>query len=254
VLAHFIEEQGVPTTSISLIRPHTEIIKPPRALWVPFELGRPMGPPNNAAFQKRVLMALLELLEAPSGPLLVDFPDDEPVSSDEPTVLACPVIYTQAADENRITDQLEAAFRREMTALRPWYDMSLARRKRTTVGISGIGLEELGDFIYAVAKGRDPENPRKDLPMPLTIKFAAEDLKAYYNEAVTSQPGQEKASSQTLQDWFWDETKAGEVLLELKKVCEASQDKVLNMIGAHFIVPGAVARRKGFRPHAVPEA
>jgi hypothetical protein len=244
VLAHFIEEQGVPTAGISLIRPHTEIIKPPRALWVPFELGRPMGPPDNAAFQTRVLMALLDLLEAPSGPLIVDFPDDEPASSDEPAVLSCPVIYTRAADDIRVTDKLEAAFRREMTALRPWYDMSLAKRKRTTVGISGIGLEELGDFIYAAAKGKDPENPRKDLPMPLTIKFAAEDLKAYYNEAITSQPGQEKASSQTLRDWFWNETKAGEVLLELKKVCEASQDKVLSMIGAHFIAPHAVARRK----------
>jgi hypothetical protein len=214
-----------------------------------------MGPPDNAAFQRRVLMALLELFEAPSGPLIVDFPDDEPASSDEPTVLSCPVIYTQASDDTkRETDKLEGAFRREMTAMRPWYDMSLAKRKRTTVGVSGIGLEELGDFIYAVAKGREPENPRKDMPMSATIKFAAEDLKAYYNEAITSQPGQERASSQTLEDWFWDETKAGEVLLELKKVCEASQDKMLNMIGAHFIVPHAVSRRKGFRPHEITEA
>jgi hypothetical protein len=204
-----------------------------------------VGPPNNAAFQKRVLLALLELLEAPAGPLIVDFPDDEPESSGEPTVLACPVIYTQAADETRETDRLEAAFRREMTTMRPWYDMSLAKRKRTTVGISGIGLEELGGFIYAVARGREPENPRKDLTMAYTIKFAAEDLKAYYIEAITSQPGQEEASSQTLQDWFWDETKAGEVLLELRKVCETSDDKMLNMIGSHFIVPGSVARRKG---------
>jgi hypothetical protein len=245
VLAHFIEEQGVPTAGISLVRPHTEIIKPPRALWVPFELGRPLGPPNNADFQKRVLLALMELLEAPAGPLIVDFPDDEPEFSGEPTVLACPVIYTQMSDETKETDSLGAAFHREMTAMRPWYDMSLAKRQRTTVGISGIGLEELGDFIYAVARSREPENPRKDLPMPYTIKFAAEDLKAYYIEAITSQPGQEGASSQTLQDWFWDETRAGEVLLELKKVCEASQDKTLNMIGSHFLVPGAVVRRKG---------
>jgi hypothetical protein len=245
VLAHFIEEQGVPTAGISLIRPHTEIIKPPRALWVPFQLGRPLGPPNNPGFQKRVLMALLELLEAPAGPLLADFPDEEPESSDEPTVLACPVIYTQATDETGETDRPAAAFRREMAAIRPWYDMSLAKRRRTTVGISGIGLDALGDFIYAAAKGMEPENPRKDLPLAYTLKFAAEDLKSYYIEAITSQPGQEGASSQTLESWFWDETKAGEVLLELKRVCEASPDKMVNMIGAYFIVPGSVARRKG---------
>jgi hypothetical protein len=190
-------------------------------------------------------MVLLELLEAPSGPIIVDFPDDEPESSEEPTVLACPVIYTQAVDETAATDKLEAAFRQEMNAMRPWYDMSLAKRKRTTVGISGLGLDELRDFIYAMAKGKEPENPRKDLSLAYTIKFAAEDLKAYYIEGITSQPGQEGASSKMLQDWFWDETKAGEVLLKLKKVCEASPDKIINMVGAYFIVPGSVARRKG---------
>jgi hypothetical protein len=112
------------------------------------------------------------------------------------------------------------------------------------VGISGIELDTLGDFIYAAAKGKEPENPRKDLNLAYTVKFAAEDLKAYYFEAITSQPGQEGASSKTLQNWFWDETKAAEVLLELKKTCEASPDKALNMIGAHFIVPGNIARRK----------
>ena len=29
-LAHYIEDEGVPTTQISLIREHTEKIKPPR--------------------------------------------------------------------------------------------------------------------------------------------------------------------------------------------------------------------------------
>ncbi len=57
----------MPTTQISLIREHTEKIKPPRALWVPFELGRPLGVPNDAAFQNRVITAALDLFEAPSG-------------------------------------------------------------------------------------------------------------------------------------------------------------------------------------------
>jgi len=245
VLAHFIEEQGVPTAGISLIRPHTEIIKPPRALWVPFELGRPMGPPNNPGFQKRVLMTLLKLFEAPSGPLLVDFPDDEPESSGESMVLSCPVIYAGDADEAGATDTLEAAFLREMTALRPWYDMAVAERKRTTVGISGIGIDDLGEFLSACVNGKEPESPRKDLSLAYAIKFAAEDLKAYYIEAITAQPGQQGASGRMLQDWFWDETKAGDLLLELKKVCEASPDKTLNMIGLYFMIPHSVADRKG---------
>lgn len=234
----------MPTAGISLIRPHTEIIKPPRALWVPFELGRPLGTPDNAAFQKRVLLAVLKLLEAPSGPLLEDFPDDAPESSDELTTLSCPVNYSQTAVDIAETDQLLTAFRREITAMRPWYDMAVAKRKRTTVGVSGIKLEALGDFIYAFVKGGTPENPRKDISLAYTLKFAVEDLKAYYVEGITAQPGQEGASSRLLQDWFWDETVAGKVLWDLKNVCQTSQDKIMNMIGTHFIVPGEVARTK----------
>lgn len=67
-LAHYFEEEGLSTTQISLVREHTEAIRPPRALWVPFELGRPLGQPNDSEFQMRVLRACLGLLDADSGP------------------------------------------------------------------------------------------------------------------------------------------------------------------------------------------
>jgi len=234
----------VPTTGISLIRPHTETIKPPRALWVPFQLGHPLGAPDDPAFQRKVLIAVLKLLEAPAGPRLEDFPEDEP-ENNEITVLACPVNFAQSFAEPGETDQLLVAFRREMTAMRPWYNMAVTRRKRTTVGISGIDLEALGDFIYTFIKGKEPKNPRADMSLAYTLKLAAEDLKAYYIEGITAQPGQAGASSQVLQDWFWDETVAGKVLLALKKACEANPDRIMSLIGAHFIVPGDVARRQG---------
>jgi hypothetical protein len=237
VLSHFIEEEGVPTAGISLIRPHTEIIKPPRALWVPFELGRPLGPPNDAEFQKRVLMALLQLFEAPRGPVLVDFPEDEP-ESDEITVLSCPVIYTDNAPVPDDADKLLTAFHREIAAMRPWYDMAVNKRHRTTVGISRIALENLADFVYAFIDGKIPDNPREDLPIASTLKFAVEDLKSYYIEAVTAQPGQENASIKTLDNWFWDETVCGQVLLAVKKACESSRDEMLKITGKFFLVPG----------------
>jgi hypothetical protein len=232
----------VPTAGISLIRPHTEIIKPPRALWVPFELGRPLGPPNDAEFQKRVLLALLKLLESPKGPMLEDFSEDEP-ESDEVTVLACPVDFTRNTEPDE-ADKLLTAFHREITAMRPWYDMAVKKRQRTTIGVSGIDLENLGDFIYAFVKGEQPQNPRNDIPLAGTLKFAVEDLKAYYIEGITAQPGQANASSKVLQDWFWDKTVCGKVFLALKKVCEASPDEMIRMIGTYFLVPGEVVRSR----------
>ena len=74
-LGHYLEEEGLATVAISLIRPQTEKTKPPRALWVPFELGRPFGPPSDADFQQRVILAALGLLERTDGPVLIeDFP------------------------------------------------------------------------------------------------------------------------------------------------------------------------------------
>lgn len=77
-LGHYLEEEGVATTQISLIREHTESIRPPRALWVPFELGRPLGRPGDAGFQLDVLRAALILLESPTGPVLRDYPGEAP--------------------------------------------------------------------------------------------------------------------------------------------------------------------------------
>jgi hypothetical protein len=235
----------VPTTGISLVRPHTEKIKPPRALWVSFQMGHPLGAPDDPAFQRRVLLAMLELLEAPGpAPVLEDFPEDEP-ENDEITVLSCPVNFgktTAAEDEN--CDAMLAALRREMTALRPWYETSLAKRGRTTVGASALPVEELADFIYAYACGEEPPDPGTGVPPTYVLKNAVEDLKAYYVEGITAQPGQGGASSKVLESWFWDDTVAGEVLLKLKQVCEKSEDRLMSMVGSHFIVPGDVARRK----------
>lgn len=93
-LGHYLEEKGIPTTQISLIAEHTQHIQPPRALWVPFELGRPLGPPDHPQFQTRVALAALHLLEAQQGPILESFPDEAPRAeqdeAEHPT-WACPL-------------------------------------------------------------------------------------------------------------------------------------------------------------------
>jgi hypothetical protein len=138
-LGHFIEREGVPTAQISLIREQTAAIKPPRALWVPFMLGRPFGAPNAPDFQRNVLRALLGLLEHTSGPVLEDFPDDAPPDVTGETTFACPVSFAPA--QTSVNDPV-AAMRQEIAQLAPWYELALKRRGRTTVGVSGLGMNE----------------------------------------------------------------------------------------------------------------
>ena len=89
-LGHFLERQGIATTGISLVREHTEKIRPPRALWVTFELGRPLGIPDDAPFQRRVVKAALDLLARTDGPLIGDYPEHVTEAADF-TGWACPI-------------------------------------------------------------------------------------------------------------------------------------------------------------------
>ena len=48
-------------------------------------MGRPFGPPSDPAFQKRVILAALRLLESERGPVVIeDFADDDPRAGPDP--------------------------------------------------------------------------------------------------------------------------------------------------------------------------
>ena len=69
------------TASISLIREQTERVRPPRALWVPFPLGRPLGIPGDTNFQLDVLRATLGMLSTATEPVIEDYPIEAPAVS-----------------------------------------------------------------------------------------------------------------------------------------------------------------------------
>ena len=203
---------------------------------MPFELGRPLGVPNDPEFQKQVLHTLMQLLKRADGPVILDdYPLDAPETDEAVAVLSCPVRFDSPETES--TDPLKARFLREIQAMHPWYEMALKMRNRTSLVSSGLAIDALGDYIYRFAKGEQPDNPHSDVDPTVSLKLAVEDLKGYYVEAVTAQPGQKNLSSQALKEWFWNETTAGEVLLMLIKTCSRSKDEKLKMTGTRFLAP-----------------
>lgn len=237
-LGHYLEEEGIPTTGISLVREHTEGFRPPRFLWVPFELGRPFGAPDDPEFQMRVLRAALALLESEDGPvLLVDFPEDAPVTSEEGGAWACPV---NLAPPPREQSQLGAALAAEMGALAPWYDLAVRTRGRTTVGASGMDIQKAADFIAGFLAGKR-DNPPPGVSLAEALKLTFEDIKAWYLEAATARPG--SPPSDVLADWFWGETVAGHILLDLYRVCLASDDEGLLILAKGFFLPRSQMHR-----------
>ena len=238
-LAHYLEAQGIPTTQISLIREHTETIRPPRALWVPFELGRPLGAPENPGFQRRVLLATLELLNASKGPMLVDFPDEAPEGADVSEVKmegwSCPVSFASDIKPETDLERLRSAFQCEVAELRPWYDLSQERRKRTAV--VDFGPDSASELLDSFAAGAKPRIQKAGLSLATALRLAAQDLKAFYFEAATARPGSASPASEEFNRWFWQETAAGRILKAVKERCLTDADKSLRKTGAALLVP-----------------
>lgn len=75
LVAAELEREGIATVVLQLLREVAERVRPPRALFVPFPHGYPMGKPEDPAQQHAVLEAALRILEDRSltPPALVDY-------------------------------------------------------------------------------------------------------------------------------------------------------------------------------------
>ena len=237
-LGHYLEEERIATVAISLIRPQTENTKSPRALWVPFELGRPFGPPSEPAFQKRVILAALRLLERETGPVIIeDFPDDDPRARPDP---AWRPPFTPAAVAAGSVESLAARLEEEILLLRGAHQRWVAQHGRTTVGLSGLPIGEAGPYVADWLRGKAPPSPREGFSAPLTVRFAVDDVKAYCLEAAAA--GAAKPSSRQLGDWFWNETATGAAIHALREALQRSEDERLRLIVSNFMVPAARVR------------
>ena len=75
VLSRALERAGLVTVGVTLVREHTEKVNPPRALWVPYPYGRPLGAPDDPRLQHEIIRAALDLYAAPAGPVMAEFPE-----------------------------------------------------------------------------------------------------------------------------------------------------------------------------------
>jgi hypothetical protein len=220
VLARALEAQGIATTSISMVREHTEKVKPPRALFVPFPFGHALGRPGDPALQHRVLWAALALLAEPKGPVLRDFPDDaEP--GDQPPA---PAQASAIAPAQQVPDDPAL----ETTQMRRYHEQWLARSGgRTAFGLAGIPATRFRGVVRLLqgfAAGEDVDMPERppDVPLPGFIRWCADDLKALYFEGhMAMKP---TAGGDDIARWFWGETAAGQLLRRVGQRLDASDD------------------------------
>lgn len=220
MLARAIEAAGVATTSISLVREHTEKVKPPRALFVPFPFGYALGRPDDPALQHRVLRAALDLLAEPAGPVLRDFPDDAESGDQPPAPVSASAVAPAAGPP------ADPAL--ETTQMRRYHEQWLARSGgRTTVGLTGIPPTRFRGVVrflesFAAGEGADLDERPPALPLPIFIRYCADDLKALYSEGhMAMKPA---AGGDEILRWFWGETAMGQLLRRVRDRLDASED------------------------------
>ena len=219
VLARVFESAGLTTVAVALVREHAERVRPPRALWVPFYFGYALGKPDDPMFQHEGIAAALNTVNATTGPVLADYPED-----------AGPVGMPQASDVvSAVTDGdtkgLDAAG--EITALRGYYERWQEQRGRTAVGITGIPQRRFRGIIrfleaYAASDDADMDERPADVSVPQFVRYCADDLKAFCYEARMAQrPNDSEAE---IHSWFWGETAVGALIDSITQRLNATGD------------------------------
>ena len=203
-LAHVFEAAGIATVVLALIRAVAEKMHPPRTLYCEFPLGRPLGKPNDAAFQQDVLDAAFALFERESGPVLEDYPEKIALADVEP--LACPL-------PPRFDPNLPAAVD-EARALRDVYDRAVAASGRTSVGrtVSADGVPDALASFVKISEG----TPWTEAGLPGSPIEVAHDIRSYYEELAVEladgPPGPWAAER-----WFYDTTEGGKAIMAARR-------------------------------------
>ena len=209
-LAHVFEAAGLATIVLSSNHSVVERMQPPRALHCDIPLGRPLGKPGDAAFQRGVLERAFGLLDA-TEPVIAVHP--ETIESDE-TPMAC-------ALPPRFDPNLPAAVD-EAQGLRAAYDRAVAKRGATSVGrvITADQVPEALGVLHQWAEGAPwAETPLPD-PNPIAV---CHDIRTYYEEAGLELVDGPPPAGRAAEAWFHEETEAGKTLMAARAALKAAE-------------------------------
>ena len=218
----------------------SEAVIPPRALWVPFPLGRPLGAVDDSEFQKNVMRAAFGLLDTAIKPTIKDYEIKAP-HDDLNENWSCPLNLGPAS-----SDALSERLLAEVAMLRPWAIETRHQRGRTLFGVTGAGEDQIDDLARALASIADSgdviSEPVVDgiswaFEMPLLLRHMADDLRTFYHEAIAAQPGDSSPDHDDLNRWIFGETVLGETLLLVADGLTEASDMPMAELVRGLLIP-----------------
>ena len=222
-LAHVFEAAGLSTIVLASMKEVAEKMAPPRTLYCEFPLGRPLGVPGDADFQRGVLEQAFGLLDADAA-VLETHPQ---VIEAEEVAMACSIPPRHDASLPPAVD--------EAHGLRAAYERAVAKRGSTAVGraIDADAVPGALDVLHQWAEGA----PWKEVALPGKNTIAvAHDIRAYYTEAALELADGPTPGGRAVEAWFHEETEAGKTLMAARaalKDQEAAFPRWFYMAPAH---------------------
>ena len=210
-LAHVFEAAGLATVTLASMRPVVEAMAVPRALFCDFPLGRPLGKPNDPAFQRNVLDRAFSMLTESAGPVLIDHPkvivaDEMPVSCQMPARFDASL--PPAVDEAK--------------GIRNAYDRAVERMGTTSVGrsVDADGVPGALAVLQQIADG----TPWTEAEIPGKNTIAVcHDIRTYYEEASIELADGPAPGGRQAEAWYFDQTEAGKTVLAARAAMQAAE-------------------------------
>ena len=75
------------------------------------------------------------------------------------------------------------------------------------------------------------------------LKFVCEDLKAFYSEAMSAQPGM--SSSLAVENWLFNETALGKILWKFREEHTDDTDSYTKYLARRSLIPDRQVQAKG---------
>jgi len=200
------------TVAIGSIRGQIYGTAPPRGLFCDFPLGRPLGVPGDAAFQRRVIERAFAMLER-AEPSVEDY--EVVIEDGETQPLVCPLPARMDPDAHPAID--------EAKGLRPAYDRAIAKYGNRAGAVRLLDADSIPAAIESfirVAEG----HPWKQAGIPGIPARVSQDIRGYYEMAAMEIADHTPAAWAGYR-WFRDQTKTGEVIKKARDAMRESGAK-----------------------------
>ena len=200
------------TVAIGSIREQIYGTAPPRGLFCDFPLGRPLGIPDDAAFQRRVIEHAFGLLERPE-PVVEDY--DVVIADEASEVLVCPLPARMDPDAHPAID--------EAKGLRPAYERAVAKYGNRAGAVRLLDADSIPAAIESfirVAEG----HPWKQAGIPGIPARVSQDIRGYY-EMAAMEIAEHTPAAWAGYRWFRDQTRTGEVIQKARDAMRESGAK-----------------------------